>query len=124
MISQVVTSHRDVSSQRRENDFALPLVRAEFCDFDEFILSFKPDVHGGCVFLELEHSLAVGQKVHIEFSMTSSQLIFLKGLGIVMEIVGAESGAQGLLISFFDLDDKSKKLLSQALRTLSVEHPI
>ncbi len=112
MIAHVVTSINEVPKGGVESGSAL--VRAEFCDFDEFVLAYRPEIEGGGIFLETPNLLPLKQKVKIEFSIAASQLKIIEGCGEVVQIISpAQDTAGGIMIRFLNLEDKSKKLLSK-----------
>ncbi|MBI2608482.1 MAG: PilZ domain-containing protein [Deltaproteobacteria bacterium] len=111
MISQVITEHAVPGSPHQKGCL---LIRAEFCDFDEFVLAYTPDIEGGGIFLETPNLVPPRTKINIEFSITSTQLKIVEGLGEVVQVVKpAPETVGGIFIRFLDLKEKSKKLLSK-----------
>ncbi|MBI2026834.1 MAG: hypothetical protein HYS98_03385 [Deltaproteobacteria bacterium] len=113
MISYVVASKNEVL-HKSSHSYVRSTVFAQFCDFDEFVMSYRPQVEGGGVFLETEKLLPISQIVSIEFSFADSDIIFLKGEGeILSHSAQTEAVGPGIVIRFLNLDDKSKVLLSK-----------
>ncbi|HLD73845.1 MAG TPA: PilZ domain-containing protein [Bdellovibrionota bacterium] len=111
-MSHIETSQDEVKREQQEQE--LPLIRAEFCDFDEFVLAYCPDIEGGGIYLETPNLLPLNSQVRVELSITTTQLKLVAGFGEVIRVVApAQDTTGGILIRFLTLEEKSKKLLSK-----------
>ena len=93
------------------------LVSAAFADFDEFLMSYTNDVPGGGLFVETTNSPPLGSRVRLYFTLKESKLPILEGEGEVVSVQREDQeSVGGMVIKFFNLNDKSKQLLNRLIK--------
>ncbi len=112
MISQISTN---ILKYTQDPKGAKEIVMSTaFNDFDEFLMSYTSDIPGGGLFIQTDNTLPLGTKLRLYFTLRSSRIPILEGFG---EIVSVEREDQesvgGMVVKFFNLNEKSKQLLSR-----------
>lgn len=112
MISQISTNILKYTQDPK--DAKEIVMSAAFNDFDEFLMSYTSDIPGGGLFLQTDQTLPLGTKLRLYFTLRSSRIPILEGHG---EIISVEREDQesvgGMVVKFFNLNEKSKQLLSR-----------
>lgn len=115
LITQISTNILKCTKDLREAKEVV--ISAAFNDFDEFLMSYLNDVPGGGLFLETNRILPLGSKVNLHFTLRSSRVPILEGKGEIISIEREDQeNVGGIVVKFFSLDDKSKKLLTRLVK--------
>lgn len=81
------------------------------------MVAYTQDVPGGGLFLQTESPLPLGLKVRLNFTLKASGISILEGQGEVVSVEREDlESVGGMVIKFFNLSDKSKKLLSRLVK--------
>ena len=112
MISQISTNILKYTQDPK--DAKEIVVSAAFNDFDEFLMSYTSDVPGGGLFLQTTQALPLGSKVRLYFTLKAPGIPILEGYGeIVSHQREDQENVGGMVVKFFNLQEKSKQLLSR-----------
>ena len=80
-------------------------------------MSYNNDVPGGGLFITTDKIVPLGSKVRLHFTLRSSRIPIIEGKGEVISIEREDQeSVGGMVIKFYSLDEKSKKLLTRLVR--------
>ncbi|MBI4040629.1 MAG: PilZ domain-containing protein [Deltaproteobacteria bacterium] len=93
------------------------VVNAAFNDFDEFLMSYVSDVPGGGLFVKTTKALPLGSRVRLFFTLKDSRVPILEGDGEIISVEREDlESVGGMVIKFYNLNEKSKALLSRLVK--------
>lgn len=80
-------------------------------------MSYATDIPGGGLFIVTDKILPLGSKVRLYFTLESSRIPILEGYGEIISVQREDQeNVGGMAIKFFDLNEKSRQLLSRLVK--------
>lgn len=105
---------------RRRTDRVDLVVRVEYKTVDELFSEFARNINEGGMFVETESPPEPGSQVALQFRIPGSEDP-IQVMGRVVRATAGERGdPPGMGIEFDDLDEQSRELINQLVRSLRV----
>lgn len=100
----------DAGPNRRRHDRTplTMLVQFRFSTFEEFLAEYASDLSPGGMFIRSDAPRAVGEIIHVQFSLKDGSRL-IEGLGRVVRAVSGPGAGMG--VEFLDLDPQSRALV-------------
>jgi len=110
-------------SERRRTERVDLVVRVEYKTVDELFSEFARNINEGGMFVETESPPENGAPVALQFRVPGSEEPIQVMGRVVRTSVGERGDPPGMGIEFDDLDEQSRELINQLVRSLRVGGP-
>ncbi|NNL67659.1 MAG: TIGR02266 family protein [Myxococcales bacterium] len=96
------------------------VVRVDYKTVDELFSEFARNINEGGMFVETESPPEAGSPVALQFRIPGSEEPIQVMGRVVRSSVGERGDPPGMGVEFDDLDDQSRELINQLVRSLRV----
>lgn len=110
-------------SERRRSERVDLVVRVDYKTVDELFSEFARNINDGGMFVETESPPETGAPVALQFRVPGSDEPIQVMGRVVRTSVGERGDPPGMGVEFDDLDEQSRELINQLVRSLRVGGP-
>jgi uncharacterized protein (TIGR02266 family) len=90
------------------------VINQEFASLDAFLSVYATNISRSGVFIRSDSPLAVGSRIHFQFSIVADEIRTIAGEGEVVRVVNREEGDEpGMALAFLTLEPDSQELVEQ-----------
>ena len=105
------------TERRRESRVS---INREFESIDEFIAEYATNISRSGCFIRSKYPLPVGTRVNLRFTLISTELEIIEGVGDVMHVEERMGRDNGMGVRFVELSPSSRHQLEELLRVAVV----